>query len=294
MGLRTKLNLLMITMAVLAIGSFALASTPFLRSIARDEVLQRSRILMESAAGTRKYTSEEIAPILAPMLGTKFFPQAVSAYAAVKNFALLRAANPDYTYAEPALNPTNSASRATDWEADIITDFRDNPSKTELIVERETHNGRILSLAHPIHALQPCLACHDTPEAAPASMIAMYGKDHGFGWKLDEIVAAQIVSVPMAVPLANAAYIRNVVIGVLAAVFLVLIVLLDLFLSIVVINPVKRMSTIAVEASMGNTDVPEFVRSGSDEIGTLSESFNRMRRSLQEALKLLSPGAGRI
>src|ERR1700743_47110 len=120
MGLRTKLNLLLIGLAVLAIGAFALLSTPFLQSIARDEVLQRSRILMESAAGTRKYTSEEIAPILTPMMKVKFYPQAVPAYAALRNFDLLKAQNAEYTYREPALNPTNPSNRAIDWEADII------------------------------------------------------------------------------------------------------------------------------------------------------------------------------
>jgi HAMP domain-containing protein len=288
MGLRAKLNIVMITMAILAVGSFALVSTPFLQSIARDEVLQRSRILMESAAGIRKYTSDEIAPILTPMLATKFWPQAVSAYAAIRNFDLLKVQNPDYTYREPALNPTNPINRATDWEADIIQDFRNNPSKSELVTERETHNGLLLQLARPIRAGQACLMCHDKPDSAPAPMVAVYGKDHGFGWKPNEIVAAQVVSVPLSVSLDNAAKIRNVVIAMLVGVFVVLIVLLDLLLSFLVIKPVKRMSAIANEVSMGNASVPEFVRSGSDEIAALSASFNRMRRSLQEALKLLA------
>jgi HAMP domain-containing protein len=289
MGLRTKLNLLMFGVAVFAIGSFALLSTPFLQSIARDEVLQRSRILMESAAGTRKYTSEQIAPILTPMMSTQFFPQAVSAYAAIKNFDLLKEQNTNYTYREPALNPTNPMNRASDWETDIIQDFRSNPSKSEVITERETHGGQILNLARPLRAAQACLLCHDKPELAPASMIAMYGKDHGFGWKLDEIVAAQIVSVPMVVPLENAAKIRNVVIAMLAAVFLVTIVLLNVFLSVLVINPVEKMSAIAGEVSMGNAAAPEFVHSGSDEIATLAASFNRMRRSLDQAMTMLAP-----
>src|SRR5260221_785432 len=96
-GLRNKLNLLIIALAILAIGSFALIATPFLESVARDEMLQRSRIMMESAAGTRKYTSEEIAPTLAPLLDQEFFPQAVSAYAAVKNVHRLHADNPYHT-----------------------------------------------------------------------------------------------------------------------------------------------------------------------------------------------------
>ena len=288
-GLRAKLNLLVIASAALAIGSFALIATPFLEFAARDEVMQRSRIMMKSAAGTRKYTSEEIAPIIAPLLDGKFFPQAVSSYAAIKNFQILQAENPDYTYREPALNPTNPASRATDWEADIIEDFRAHPEKTELINERTTHAGPVLSLSRPLRAGAACLMCHGRVETAPPTLIANYGNQHGFGWKLDEIVAAQIVSVPMAVPLQNAAKIRNSVIALLGGIFIVLIVILDLFMGILVIGPVKRMSAIALEASMGNADVPEFVRHGSDEIAALSASFNRMRRSLQEALKLLSP-----
>lgn len=289
MGLRAKVNLMIVALAIVAIGLFAVAATPFLDSIARDEILQRSRILMESASGTRKYTSEEIAPILAPTLNQTFRPQAVSAYAAIKNFAMLRAQNPDYSYREAALNPTNLENRASDWEADMIQDFRANPSKKELITERNTHAGLILSLAHPISVQQGCLLCHDKPSGAPASMISAYGPDHGFGWKVNEIVAAQIVSVPMAVPLANAGKIRNFVMALLAGVFIVLIVLLDIFLSIMVIRPVKKMSALALEVSMGNTAAPEFVRTGRDEIAALSASFNRLRRSLQEALKLLSP-----
>jgi HAMP domain-containing protein len=289
LGLRAKLNLAIIAIAIFAIGSFWFIATPFLESIARDEVLQRSRIMMESAAGTRKYTSQEVAPIIEPLMTDKFFPQAVSAYAAVKNFEVLQEGNPDYSYREPALNPTNPEHRATDWEADIINDFRAHPAKTELITERVTHTGPILSLSRPIHVLQQCLACHDKAADAPASMIAVYGRSHGFGWKLDEIVGAQIVSVPLAVPLADATKIRFGVIAMLVGIFVVLIVLVNVLLSVLVVTPVRRMSRLAEEVSMGKIDAPEFVQGGSDEIATLSASLNRLRRSLQEALKLLTP-----
>jgi HAMP domain-containing protein len=47
------------------------------------------------------------------------------------------------------------------------------------------------------------------------------------------------------------------------------------------------MSEIAQAVSMGDTSRPEFTSQSADEIGTLSRSFNRMRRSLDNALKLL-------
>ena len=40
--------------------------------------------------------------------------------------------------------------------------------------------------------------------AAPASLLKLYGSNNGFGWKHDEIVGAQVVSVPMNVPVENA------------------------------------------------------------------------------------------
>ncbi|MDB5465103.1 MAG: hypothetical protein JWP23_3492, partial [Phenylobacterium sp.] len=61
MGLRTKFNLMLLVVALVGVGLFALAATPILEAVTRDEVLQSSRIMMESAAGARKYTSEQIA-----------------------------------------------------------------------------------------------------------------------------------------------------------------------------------------------------------------------------------------
>jgi protein-histidine pros-kinase len=43
----------------------------------------------------------------------------------------------------------------------------------------------------------------------------------------------------------------------------------------------------ADSVSMGQLDTPEYVRNSKDEIGSLSMSFNRMRRSLQNAMTML-------
>ena len=54
MGLRAKFNLLMLAVAIVGLALFALAAEPLVNAVARDEVLQSSRIMMESAAGARK------------------------------------------------------------------------------------------------------------------------------------------------------------------------------------------------------------------------------------------------
>jgi Protein of unknown function (DUF3365) len=155
MGIRLKFNLVLLVVAAIGVGLFALISGPFLTDQAREEVLVRSRIMMAGATGIRKYTAEEIAPLLYVRKNEKFHVQAVAAYAASKNFAVLRSQFPDYNYREAALNPTNLEDRATDSEADIINDFRANPTKTELLSERETHAGRVLYLSRPLLSSLP-------------------------------------------------------------------------------------------------------------------------------------------
>ncbi len=290
MGLRTNFNLTVLFVALVGIALFALAATPILEGMTRDEVLQSSRIMMESAAGTRKYTSEQIAPLLKSDMEATFHPQAVSAYAAKKNFDVLHAKFTGHSYREAALNPTNPEDRATDWEADIINDFRDHPQKPEIVLQRQTPMGRVLTLARPLTNKPACLGCHSTPDAAPKSMVALYGGQNGFGWRPGEIIGAQIVSVPISVPVLRAAHVRLLFLATYGGVFALLFILLNLMLGSMVIGPIDRMAKTAEAVSLGNMDVPEYVRGSSDQIARLSRAINLMRRSLQEAFRMLSEG----
>lgn len=58
-------------------------------------------------------------------------------------------------------------------------------------------------------------------------------------------------------------------------------------LSVMIIRPIAQMSEAADKISTGDFNVPEFGAAKRDEIGALGVSFNRMRRSLQKALKLI-------
>jgi HAMP domain-containing protein len=73
----------------------------------------------------------------------------------------------------------------------------------------------------------------------------------------------------------------------LAGIFAVVIVLVDLLLCAIVVKPIEEISEMASKVSLGEMDAPELVRDSKDEIGSLAASFNRMRRSLQNAMKML-------
>ena len=288
MGLRMKFNLVLLLAFAIGLALTAYLSDQILKQNAREEVVQNARIMMESALGARTYTAENVKPLLTLQMKRQFLPQTISAYAARESFKAFRTNFPDYTYKEAALNPTNPNDRATDWEADIIHEFRNNPDRKELIVVRDTPTGQMLNLARPLGIYdEGCLTCHGKVEDAPKTMTDIYGVNNGFGWKLKEIVGAQVVTVPMSLPLERArqAFITFMIL--LGGVFVLLLVLLNILLHFVVIRPVVRMADIANEVSMGKPDVPEYVRQGGDEISSLSQSFNRMRLSLENAMKML-------
>lgn len=216
-----------------------------------------------------------------------FRPQTVPAYAATEIFGYLTRKYPEFTYKEATLNPTNPRDRAVDWEEDLVKAFRNRPDLDAFDGERLTPLGRSLYLARPMRAGKSCLECHATPAAAPPEMIALYGPANGFGWRENEVVAAQVVSVPVSVAVAMADRAFRQLITSLVAVAAVTLVLLNLVLYVTVIRPVSRFAALADEISKGNMDVEELPVRGRDEISVLGEAFNRMRRSLAAAMKLL-------
>lgn len=289
MKLLAKFSLVFVLVFGTGGGVAAWLSYRFLQENAREQVIQQARLMMETMRSARNYTTEQIKPLLqTEQLHEKLFiPQTVPAFAATESFNYLRKRYPDYAYKEATLNPTNLRDRAADWEADVINNFRNKSSQQELIGERNTPTGRSLFLAQPIKAQPPCLDCHDRARSAPPSMIRRYGSANGFGWKAGETIGAQIVSVPYALPasMADRAF-QNLLIY-FGAIFLVSLMALDLLLLVTIVRPVARLSGMADQISLGKLDVPELPVSGRDEISVLAGSFNRMRRSLESALKML-------
>jgi HAMP domain-containing protein len=261
----------------------------FLRRDAQEQVVQQARLMMQTMLAARAYTTKQVAPLLVTEQAHErgFLAQTVPAYAATESFNYLQQAYPDYAYKEAALNPTNLRDRAVDWEADIINNFRNHTSKNELIGQRDTPTGPSLFLARPLLADAPCLQCHDRARSAPPAMIRHYGSANGFGWKAGDVIGAQIVSVPMSIPLnmADTGF-RNLMFS-LAGIFLITLILLDVLLYFTVVRPVSRLSTMADQISLGNFGTPELPAGGKDEISLLAASFNRMRRSLEKALHML-------
>ena len=293
-GIRLKLllkfNLIFLVLVGSGLAFVSHVAYRFLTENAKAEIVQQAQLMMESAKATRDYTSEELKPLLAQIPGheNEFIPQTVPAYGATQSFTRLRKKYPEYTYKEAALNPTNPRNRAEDFEADIINTFRNHPEQTEIMGERNTPTGPSLYLAHPITVKPGCLECHDVPSRAPAALLNTYGPTNGFGWKAGEVNAAQVVSVPMSVPMRIADKAYRTLVFYLVLTFFLTLVAIDAALYLVVIRPVGQLSAMADRVSHGELDIPELPLKGNDEITGLTASFNRMYVTVVKALKLLN------
>ncbi len=288
MGLKAKFNLVMLAAFLVGLALAASLSYAIVQRDAREEVLRQARILIDAASAVRGYTDKEVGPLLAAQNSVRFLPQTIPFFAAQTVLRGLPERYRDYAYKEAALNPKNPADRATDWQADIINAFQSEPERREMISERDTPDGPTLNLARPVRIdNEGCLTCHSTPQKAPSTMIDLYGTATGFGWKQGQVVGAQIVTVPMTVAFAKANRLFLVLMGGMAAVFAVTLLLLNLLLHFLIVRPVRRISAVASEVSLGNLDIPEYQPRGRDEIASLASSFNRMRRSLVGAMRML-------
>ena len=290
MKLLAKFNLILLVIfgaGAVLISHFAYA---FLIGNARNQVLREAQLMLASAESVRQYIARDVSPLIEenPRHEVTFLPEAVPFFGATATFNNLRKSYPEYTYKEAALNPTNLEDRAADWESDIIHHLRDQNGRGQDRGVRETPNGPALFVANPIRATHDCLRCHGAASEAPPALLAVYGSNNGFGWRENEIIGAQVVSVPMSVPvmIANQAYHRlmlflglTIILGMIA---------LDAGVFWFVIRPLRVVSGAADRVSRGEKNVPPVHVRGKDEISVVAASFNRMQVSLAKALRMIS------
>ena len=290
MGLQLKFNLILAACFLIGLAVSSFLFYQLSRREAIEQLQAQIDVIRTQALSIRRYTSEEVQPLLADQSTVQFLPQTVPSFSAQSVFRNFRERYPQFYYKEAALNPTNPSDQAKGWEVEIIETLRKNPGMERDVRIRDTENGAFYTATYPLVIRSAdCLTCHSTPDKAPPSLVALYGPKNGFGWKLNETIGAQIISVPMSNADAKIWNSFVLFIAITSAIFLSLLLLLDVMLHKLVILPVRTMAATAEKVSMGDASVPEYEYSGTDEVSSLSRSFNRMRRSLDSAMKMLEP-----
>ena len=231
MSIRLRINLVLFaTFIAIGVAGGWYINNIFMKQ-SNEYVVKQAAILMESALAVRNYTVELVKPHLDPMLEQKFLPQTVPAFAATETFERFRKKFPNYKYKEAVLDPTNPRDLADEKERAIIDRFIKDPALQDTTGELYRNQSRFYYVARPIQIKNPaCLACHDTPDRAPATMRQIYGDKGGFGWKLNQVVGAQIIVVPAYEQDAASTSMLKIIAMLYAATFVILLLVINLVL----------------------------------------------------------------
>ncbi len=299
LSLSTRFTLILsgVFLVGIALGGFAYWRT--LQQRAQEEIASQGLLLIETMNAVRGYTTKNVRPLLADQLAAspEFISETVPAFSARTVFENFRSQVDfsTYLYKEAATNPTNPADAADSFEADLLTQFSSGAREGEVSGFRELNGERLFYIARPLTiGSDSCLECHSKPEQAPASLIATYGEDGGFGWELGQVIAVQIIYVP-AGEVFDAAF-RNftLVMSVFVVTFALVILLINSLLKRYVIQPVYVLSGLADKISADENfstelESPELhsITERPDELGSLAQVFKKMAADVYERTGML-------
>jgi HAMP domain-containing protein len=290
--LGTKFNLML---SIVFLGGIILSGFTLwqvLNNRAQSEITTQGLILIETMNAVRSYTSSRIQPLLSEDLASQpaFISETVPAFSAGAVFENFRARgqHADFLYREAALNPTNPTHKADDFEAQLVEKMRHDRTIKEVSDFRELNGQRVYFIARPLAiGSESCLYCHSTPEVAPASLIATYGSENGFGWQLNEVVAAQIIYVPADEVFNATVRSFTLVMGIFVVIFALVLILINVLLTRYVIEPVGVLGGLAQKICADEME-PAHIATGefltisnrTDELGSLAQVFRRMAQEV--------------
>lgn len=287
MTLRLKANLIFVLTAVigLLLGVVMVEHATYRARVAA--ATSQAALMTAQADATARYTQHEVAPLVAAgdRAGILFVPQAAPFYAVEAHARLLTQALPAYSLRRVVIDPTSADDRPNDWERAAIMRVRDDPEHDPFVEEHDGAAGRQLVMVTPLRMeAGACATCYTSRAQAPTGVLDAFGASQGFNRKPGEVIGATIASVPLA---AGTGFGGSTAVIWLIVMAFVLWGALNLILEYVILRPLGQVAAIADQISLGASEVAEFETADAGELGALTRSFNRLRRSMESAMTLM-------
>ena len=218
------LSALLLTTAALAYGLMEVRHER--DKTAERETTTQAQMLLTAMNSVRRYTTSSVRPALQQEADSydDFVPEMVPGFAARQVFDHFAGndAYKQFQYREASPNPTNPKNKADGFEVSLIEKFKADAALKEDSGLIDRNGQRTFYIARPMPVTDAkCLDCHTTPETAPKRQVEMYGREGGYGWKMHEIIATQVVYVPVSEAFRADRSRGLVILGSLAGVFLV-------------------------------------------------------------------------
>ena len=288
LSLRIKFNLTISAVLMCAMVLIYFWSDSRMQQEVKDEVLDKSQLLLTTMEASRDFTSKVVKPALYKSLPDRFIVEGMSSSFGARNiFDRISKVFPQYYFKHAAPYPRNLANQADVFEMSIIKKFNKDKNLKEWRGYRPSESGEKYSVMKPIVAKQRCMRCHSVPAVAPKELLDKYGDKNGFGRSVGEVIGTLTVSVPVSVVMEKAQTRTMAFIGIIALFFVMLVIIANIFFAKVVLRPINYLADNADDISLGKLDT-RINTSGGDEIAKLAKAFDRMKISIKMAFDQLA------
>ncbi len=288
MSIKLKLNLLLLVLGIISSISIAFINYYDAKNRIFNEALRKAELMSSFAMAARTYTVKTMRPLTMKVTEAgSFHPELMGGFFVARAIAdIFAEAQPGYSFKQAALNPVNFKNQATPEEVEMVSYLSDNRSAklTKGLMEK---NGQpYFYVAQPVVVKKGCLKCHDTPENALPARVERYPNLSGYGYKVNEVVAAFVNYVPIQKALEELKVTAMKTVGVgICSIFVILLVIWY-FMNAVITKPIIHITGLADSMSRGKNLDKEVVSNQKGEIGALYNSFNRMRKSVVMLIKM--------
>ncbi len=260
---------------------------------------EKAHIILDIMNGIDAYINQTLRPRIINMMPDiqenphAFIPEILST-TKIKNIVLKKAKleSFQFTYKRMSVNPRNNDNRLSELYTEILTEFQKNRELNEWQGIKSINKHRFFILAKPIYIKENCLRCHGDISQAPAGLIAKYGNQVGFGFKTNDLMGVEAVSISMDV-IWNEMLQTTINICTIGIIIIVL-----LFIAIeggfirLVGYPLKKIAQHFTNISQNMLlDTATLKIKKYDEIGELIQSFNIMIENLKQAYENIKSNA---
>lgn len=287
MSLQVRFAVMLIIIFFISLPLVGTAAYFVLQKNISEDVFEQAKFFLNTMESVRQHVGKVMRPAAQENAPGKFDVRLMSTSFAARSVAeRLKEKFPEYAFRHVSLNPRNPINRADGFEGGVIQFFANSRQIREAKGFIERGNAEYFYVAKPVVSEDSCMQCHSLPDAAPKEVVATYGNSAAFGWQPNQVVASLIVYVPTKLAREHAIKALLTFMGLYAAVFFVILFMIDRAIVRGIIKPIRNFASIADEVSKGNFE-KNFSAPGNDEIKTLAEAFGRMKMSIIASMNMI-------
>ncbi len=199
MTTKTRFHLGVAAILLTACVAAALMAHRHLKDKVYAHIHKETEIFVGAVEATRTYVKDVLRPEISRHLPPDaFVPCAMStSFVGREVMARMKERFPSFLYKRAAFDPMNPINRADALELGTLKWFQDHPGRREWqgILQRDT--GAYFTRFRAIYAEASCLQCHGDPADAPAQLRAIYGDTGGYHYEEGDVVAADVIYIPV-------------------------------------------------------------------------------------------------